>query len=63
MTETEQLAFLVRDWSWAALVYYSDKLTPEQFDCCVRECPRTALKRYADKLTKEQLDYCKENTK
>lgn len=63
MTETEQLAFLVREWPWAALEYYSDKLTPEQFDCCVRECPWTALVYYSYKLTKEQLDYCKENTK
>ena len=46
-----------------ALVYYSDKLTPEQFDFCVRREPSAALQYCAGKLTKEQLEYCKEKTK
>lgn len=44
----------------AAIAYYADKLTPEQFDYCVRKFPSTALKNYSDRLTKEQLDYCEE---
>ena len=34
MTETEQLAFLVRELPWTALVYYSDRLMEEQKKYC-----------------------------
>lgn len=42
----------------AAIAYYADKLTPEQFDFCVRERPAAALEYCSERLTKEQLDYC-----
>ncbi len=46
-----------------ALRFYSDRLTPEQFDYCVRDSPLMALKYCADKLTEEQKQYCKKRTK
>ncbi len=53
----------VKNNPWTALAYYSEGLTPEQFDFCVRACPSYALAYFADKLTEEQKKYCKEKTK
>ena len=53
----------VKNNPYIFLKYFSDKLTPEQFDYCVRKMPATARTYCADKLTPEQLSYCKEKTK
>ena len=53
----------IKNSPWMALMYFTDKLSEEQFDYCVRACPSTALKYFSHKLTPEQKQYCEEKTK